>query len=497
MTLRIEALGHASFIVRTDQATVLFDPLLFGLHHEGLYDLYPPRTLDIGQLPPIDALVVSHGHPDHLDPDSLAAFPRHLPIFAVDDPLVIGSLQGLGFEQILVVETFVPIQIGDLTIVPTPAASGAHEHGFVLHDETTTVWHMVDTVPEPQGIASVLQRYPSIDALIAPWQPLLDVALSAGDAIAFPDEAYGRLLANIAQIEPKVLVLGACGFRAVGSASFTNHLIFPVTRARFLHDIAEVVPALARATLVLESGDAWTVDAGTEAVERGRLLYCRCDRDAYDWQTLAFRPFELGFPVQERRGHGFTRAECHAAIDLFFTKTLVEAIAAQQRFFSWHHKWQVIRQYEIAFHGHERSFWTFDFRSDAVIVTNEPCPLACAHTLMSASLLIGLVAGTISWDYAVLSAELRRYDRTYLAHPSGLRRPPPGLLFDPLIAVLATRDATEYFMARQIERVLVDWNAAEPKSLDTSTIVADVFANVGEHREPRPESWGRPWEGTI
>ncbi|HEX2735450.1 MAG TPA: MBL fold metallo-hydrolase [Polyangiaceae bacterium] len=493
--MRLEALGHASFVVRAANATLCFDPLLFDPHHEGLYEVYPPRSIDLGELPKLDALIISHGHADHMDPDSLAFFPRELPVITVDDPLVIGCLEGLGFENVIVAQNLVPIEIGEAKLVPTPAAPGAREHGFIVQDEQRTLWHLVDTIPDPGSIAAVLEQYPAIDVLIAPWQPLQDAALSAGEPLVFPFEMYGRLLANIAQIAPKILVPGACGFRAVGAPAFTNHLIFPVTRARFLEDIARVVPKLREATLVLEPGDSFTFQSGLTSVESGILPYCRSDRQAYDWQELAFRPFELGFPTRETRGAAFSRAECFDAVALFMQQTLLETIQEQRQYFAWHHKWQVVRQYEVVFAQNEREYWTLDFRSNPPSVTHGPSALALAHTVLPASLLIGLVAGTISWDYAILSAELRRHDHSYLASENGLQRPTPGLVFEPLTILFGTREAAEFALAEQLERVHREWEQAEAeyaatqasnevmftsrKILDPATVLVDVLEQLG------------------
>jgi UDP-MurNAc hydroxylase len=498
--MRLEALGHASFIVRAGDATLLFDPLLFDPHHEGLYAVYPPRVVDLSALPEVDALVISHAHADHLDPDSLAFFPRDLPVIAADDPLVRGCLEGLGFQQIITAQNLVPIQIGTATIIPTPAAQGAREHGFLIQEQGRTLWHLVDTFPEPASVAAVLAEYPKIDLLIAPWQPLQDAALSAGDPIAFPYDMYARLLMTIAQIQPGILVPGACGFVAIGDAAFTNHLIFPVTRARFIEDIKRAVPTLSNAVLVMDPGDSFTYQPGLTSVETGLLPYCRSARADYDWRALAFRPFELGYPVKETRGEVFSRAECGAAVGLFFEKTLLDTIAEQRQYFAWHHKWRVVRQYEVVFAGGDRELYTLDFRQEPPSVTHGATPLATAHTLLPASLLVGLVAGSISWDYAILSAEMRRHDHTYLACEDGLRRPAPGLLFEPMTILFGTREAAEYAMAAQLERVHQEWAEAslvmpDPevsamaersphRVLDPAAVLADVLEQLGNPRAP-------------
>jgi len=80
---RVQWLGHASVLVELDGVHILIDPL-FGRAGGTMPRLAPaPRAVD--GLPRIDAVLVSHGHYDHLDRASLAAVARCWPeaIFAV------------------------------------------------------------------------------------------------------------------------------------------------------------------------------------------------------------------------------------------------------------------------------------------------------------------------------------------------------------------------------------------------------------------------------
>ncbi|MGY5133123.1 MBL fold metallo-hydrolase [Streptomyces nigrescens] len=78
-TLAVTWAGHASWIIRIGGLTVLTDPVwsrkILGT---------PARVTPVGvrweDLPPVDAVVISHNHYDHLDAPTLKRLPRHTPL---------------------------------------------------------------------------------------------------------------------------------------------------------------------------------------------------------------------------------------------------------------------------------------------------------------------------------------------------------------------------------------------------------------------------------
>lgn len=79
-TLAVTWAGHASWILRIGGLTVLTDPVwsrrIFGT---------PARITPVGvrweDLPPVDAVVISHNHFDHLDAPTLKRLPKDTPVF--------------------------------------------------------------------------------------------------------------------------------------------------------------------------------------------------------------------------------------------------------------------------------------------------------------------------------------------------------------------------------------------------------------------------------
>jgi L-ascorbate metabolism protein UlaG (beta-lactamase superfamily) len=128
--LRVTWLGHSTFLIEIDGHRILTDPVWsersspFGW--AGPKRFYPP-TLSLADLPPLDAVVISHDHYDHLDQATIVALKDRQTTFVV--PLGVGShlaYWGVPEARIVELDWWERHAIGDLEIVVTPArhASG-------------------------------------------------------------------------------------------------------------------------------------------------------------------------------------------------------------------------------------------------------------------------------------------------------------------------------------------------------------------------------------
>ncbi len=113
-------IGHATVLLRISGVTILTDPVLssrvgigLGLITGGPKRLVAP-ALSLRQLPPIDLILVSHAHFDHLDRPTLARLPKRIPV--ITSPGNSDLIRDLGFRSITELPLGQSHTFGPLTI---------------------------------------------------------------------------------------------------------------------------------------------------------------------------------------------------------------------------------------------------------------------------------------------------------------------------------------------------------------------------------------------
>ncbi|MET7382643.1 MBL fold metallo-hydrolase [Streptomyces sp. NPDC005526] len=139
--LRLTWMGHSSVLAEIDGQRVLFDPV-WGERCSPLPFLGPrrlhPAPLPLAALGPVDVVVISHDHYDHLDLPTIRELAGTDTVFAV--PLGVGAhLEhwGVSADRLRELDWHEATEVGGLTLTATPAR---HFCGRRLRNTQHTLW---------------------------------------------------------------------------------------------------------------------------------------------------------------------------------------------------------------------------------------------------------------------------------------------------------------------------------------------------------------------
>jgi L-ascorbate metabolism protein UlaG (beta-lactamase superfamily) len=166
---RLTWLGHASWLVQIDGASLLIDPV-FSKRISGIIPRNVPVPVQSSELPRIDATLVTHSHYDHYDRPS---------VNAVGARVITGSGLGREMDQPAAeLGWWDAERINDhvrVSFVPSQHWSrrGLFDTnetlwgGFVIEGSRARVYHAGDTAFF-EGFAEIGRRYPGIDHALLP-----------------------------------------------------------------------------------------------------------------------------------------------------------------------------------------------------------------------------------------------------------------------------------------------------------------------------------------
>jgi L-ascorbate metabolism protein UlaG (beta-lactamase superfamily) len=117
-------IGHATVLLRVDGMNILTDPVLSGRIGLGLglITAGPARHIAPGlrlhELPPIDLVLVSHAHFDHLDRPTLCRLSRRIPVITSEHNADL--IRDLGFHQVSELRWGQSLRVSQLNITAQP-----------------------------------------------------------------------------------------------------------------------------------------------------------------------------------------------------------------------------------------------------------------------------------------------------------------------------------------------------------------------------------------
>lgn len=142
--MKIRFLGQSGYVIRTEKTQIIIDPYLSDSVNRAAGR---PRTLPIPILPQdicCDAVICTHDHLDHLDPDTVAAIPKGQLFITTSEG--VRHLDQLGQTNVRILRVGESTTVGDVRITAVFADHTVEAFGVIVKAEGKTLYFSGDTL---------------------------------------------------------------------------------------------------------------------------------------------------------------------------------------------------------------------------------------------------------------------------------------------------------------------------------------------------------------
>ena len=175
--MKVKFISNACCIVETNAGTqILTDPWIENGVFEGSWCHFHKLKTTINDLKNIDAIYVSHIHPDHYD-DRFFNFPKDIPIIVLDHGLnfLHRKLLDSGYKNLIKIKDKETIKFKDLELTLFAPFSGNNffeentklgnliDSGIVYEADNQKIFNANDNTPNPEACKALKERFGVFD----------------------------------------------------------------------------------------------------------------------------------------------------------------------------------------------------------------------------------------------------------------------------------------------------------------------------------------------
>jgi L-ascorbate metabolism protein UlaG (beta-lactamase superfamily) len=161
--LTITRITHSCHLIQIGDRTVLTDPWF---SERAFYHPGEPVALTVGDLPRLDAVLISHHHYDHCDLAAFRAYPDKDVPMLVAGP-VEPKARAAGFTNVRALQPWSAADVADLTITAAPGQHAVYEVTFVISGGGRSVYFAGDTMLIPE-LLTLPDRFGQFDVALLP-----------------------------------------------------------------------------------------------------------------------------------------------------------------------------------------------------------------------------------------------------------------------------------------------------------------------------------------
>ena len=254
--VKVSRIFHAGYIVETNQARVVFDPILtnpfsFNCLVDPPVELEPQAILARSW----DGIFISHFHEDHCCLESLSHFPRSIPIYLYcHHPELADWIRQMGFQQVTSLSIDQPVFLKGLEVTPRRALDDEVDCMFQVQIGSFQLLNVVDSWIDWETVTQLEST--RWDLILWPFQILREREVLSPSrypkAVRAIPEAWRE---QWARMNPRAMVPSSCQFR-MEDWSWYNQEFFSWSESYFESQVREQFPEI----------ELWTMAPGESLI---------------------------------------------------------------------------------------------------------------------------------------------------------------------------------------------------------------------------------------